>query len=552
MRVRRWQEQPKKTLLRFLRLLPVIGSLAVLVGLLAFSLFAGQPERPAASSSTRLGSGTPVVLIVFDELPSVTLMDRSGQIDGQRFPNFYRLASSGTWYQDNVAAGDFTAWALPGILTGNRVDELTLPTFEAQPKSLFSLFGPGRRVHALERVTRLCPTSICGPGPVGETEGIDRADDFVKAMFDPFRPADIRKWIAEIPTGRGTLSFAHVELPHAPLRFLPSGQSYPGGPLALPVSPSRERWAGGEGLIASVQARHLLQVGAADRILGQILDKLEASGDFDDALVIATADHGISFTQGQARRHASLENQGSVLNPPLIIKYPGQSRGLVSHVPTQGLDILATIAAVLRAPIPRTDGQVIGKAGSDRQIKVALDNQRVMTVTRMSIRKSRTRALDAQIGRLGTGSLWQLGPRPDLVGTRPSPGNISRALFSLHLLPESINRADRRDRQVPALISGDLQQIGPGAVLALAWNGEIVATGRSFRYEDEVRFGMMVPPRVMSRNRNRVSLYRVVRDSQMVEISKGSGGLAGEGDPCFRYKEMGPGRAAADLSCPGR
>ena len=52
---------------------------------------------------------------------------------------------------------------------------------------------------------------------------------------------------------------------------------------------------------------------------------------------------------------------------------------------------------------------------------------------------------------------------------------------------------------MPSLISAGLPASGPGRLMALAWNGTIVATTRSFTYQGKVRFGFMVRPAVMRR-----------------------------------------------------
>ena len=42
--------------------------------------------------------------------------------------------------------------------------------------------------------------------------------------------------------------------------------------------------------------RHLLQASYTDRLVGQILQRLEEVGVYDDAAIVVTADHGIAFS----------------------------------------------------------------------------------------------------------------------------------------------------------------------------------------------------------------------------------------------------------------
>ena len=69
------------------------------------------------------------------------------------------------------------------------------------------------------------------------------------------------------------------------------------------------------------QQRHLLQLGYTDRLLGEYLDRLEAIGDFDRAMVIVAADHGITFVAGEHSR-GDTSNVGGIAGVPLLFKEP--------------------------------------------------------------------------------------------------------------------------------------------------------------------------------------------------------------------------------------
>ena len=56
------------------------------------------PEQ-AEAKTVDVGSRTPVVLIVFDEFPTVSLMDRTQHVDAVRFPNFAGFAKNATWFR---------------------------------------------------------------------------------------------------------------------------------------------------------------------------------------------------------------------------------------------------------------------------------------------------------------------------------------------------------------------------------------------------------------------------------------------------------------------
>jgi hypothetical protein len=90
----------------------------------------------------------------------------------------------------------------------------------------------------------------------------------------------------------------------------------------------------------------------ADRLVGRVLDRLRAIDRFDDALVIVTADHGISFTPSTPIRFPTAEQYDEMLWVPLLVKAPGQTEGRVDDRNAQSIDILPTIADYLGVDLP--------------------------------------------------------------------------------------------------------------------------------------------------------------------------------------------------------
>jgi len=75
------------------------------------------PEQ-AQAKSVAVKSRTSVVVIVFDELSTGSLMDRRGHVDAMRFPNFASLAGDSTWYRSATTVHPHTEHAVPSILDG--------------------------------------------------------------------------------------------------------------------------------------------------------------------------------------------------------------------------------------------------------------------------------------------------------------------------------------------------------------------------------------------------------------------------------------------------
>ena len=156
--------------------------------------------------------------------------------------------------------------------------------------------------------------------------------------------------------GKPGLHFIHIQIPHLPWVYLPSGKRYlPGGDMAL--FSRRGIWTRDENLVTLAYQRHLLQVGFADRLLGRLLRELKTNDLYDRSLIVVASDHGVSFQPGGSRRHLTETNFKDILAVPLLIKAPHQKEGRVSDRPTRTTDILPSIADNLGVPTPwPTDG----------------------------------------------------------------------------------------------------------------------------------------------------------------------------------------------------
>jgi len=76
--------------------------------------------------------------------------------------------------------------------------------------------------------------------------------------------------------------------------------------------------------------RHLLQVGFVDRLLGQVLDRLQQTGLYERSLILLTSDHGICFRYGELRRDVTKSNAIDLLPVVLMMKLPGEKKGGVN------------------------------------------------------------------------------------------------------------------------------------------------------------------------------------------------------------------------------
>lgn len=105
-----------RTLLRVLAFAaPVVALLFLFTAPIRSFTLPGSTEVPGPE----VDSETPVVVVVFDELPLAGLLDERGQIDAKRFPHFAALARSSDWFRNTLTVADTTEQASPAISTGD-------------------------------------------------------------------------------------------------------------------------------------------------------------------------------------------------------------------------------------------------------------------------------------------------------------------------------------------------------------------------------------------------------------------------------------------------
>ncbi|MBW4700718.1 sulfatase-like hydrolase/transferase [Micromonospora sp. RL09-050-HVF-A] len=507
----------------------------VFVGLFLFASPASAVVLPRAHEGAAgvagPGSHPPVVMIVLDELPLVSLLGPDGRIDAARYPNFAELAGGSTWYRNATGVSGWTPYALPAMLTGRYPSTPAAPHYSQYPDNLFTALGGLYDIRAQESITRLCPPSRCDQ-PVAPEQGLGvlvresgallgRIAAPVDSRVDPqesyreqtaaevgldaaepvpadpkFRwdslndnqPARFTAFLAGLrPSDRPTLHFLHLLMPHAPWVYLPSGARYD-APDDLPND--------GAGWAELARARHLAQLRYTDRLVGETLRTLRASSLYDRSLVVLTADHGVSFAPDwQGRGMGAITHApGEVAWVPLFVKEPGQHAGRVDDRNWEHVDLLPTIADEVHVRVPwRLDGRSAQQPPRERAEKFFYDQpgERVVLPGGVPARP----APPVPHPLVGT-----------TVGEKPSGGTASVA----HL--GAFDHVDAGAGELPALVWGTVPgQVPDGTLLAVAVNGRIGAVvpvvhpDRGGR-----RFAAFLPDdRLFRAGANRLDIYRV-------------------------------------------
>jgi hypothetical protein len=103
----------------------------------------------------------PVVMVVFDEFPGISLLGADGKVDAVRYPGFAELAETGTWFPNAHSIYDSTSKAVPAIMDGDYPEKGKLPTSSEHPNSIFALLGKSHAMNVSEEATTVCPRDLC-------------------------------------------------------------------------------------------------------------------------------------------------------------------------------------------------------------------------------------------------------------------------------------------------------------------------------------------------------------------------------------------------------
>ncbi|WP_406044341.1 sulfatase-like hydrolase/transferase [Micromonospora sp. NBC_00898] len=517
----------------------------VFVGLFLFASPASAVVLPrthaGAAGVAGPGAHPPVVMIVLDELPLVSLLGADGKIDAARYPHFAELAQGSTWYRNATGVSGWTPYALPAMLTGRYPAEPLAPHYSQYPDNLFTALGGLYDVEAEESITRLCPPSRCeqpaspeqGLGVLVRESGkllrqvtapvdsrIDPEDSYRELTraeagldaaepvpadpkfrwdtLDDNQPARFTSFLAGLrPSSRPTLHFLHLLMPHSPWVYLPSGAHY-AAPEDLPND--------GAGWVDLARQRHLAQLGYTDRLIGETLRTLRATGLYDKALVLVTADHGVSFRKDwQGRGMDAIEHAADqVAWVPMFVKEPGQRAGRVDDRNWEHVDLLPTIADETHIRIPwRMDGRSARQAPRERADKRFYDRPaQPVTITGGVPSPPATPAPSPLVG--------------TRVGDRPAGGTARVANLA------AFRAVDPVHGELPALVWGTVPAAVPdGTMLAVAVNGTIgavvpvVPPDRGGR-----RFAALLPDdRLFTPGANRLDVYRVGADGALRRLA---------------------------------
>ena len=115
------------------------------------------------------------------------------------------------------------------------------------------------------------------------------------------------------------------------------------------------------------------EIAYTDSVVGKFLDELRAHGLYDDAIIVALADHGEALGEHGERGHGIFLYDPTI-HVPLLFKLPrGRSGGERIDARAGLVDVMPTILQVLGFPLPRTvQGQSLLKPGGNKTLDRAI------------------------------------------------------------------------------------------------------------------------------------------------------------------------------------
>ena len=403
----------------------------------------------------KITNAVPVVLIIFDEFSSISMMNDRMEIDARQFPQFQRLAGLSTWYRNATTMHPRTDMAVPSILSGRLPTITRAPLASEYPGNLLQVIDATKvyDMAVFEPISRLAPLSVKRQRVRNESS-VEKTIGLVQTLSAVYPrliftndtpiwfPTIPRRWFGVkeefriedldfsdlteglfnypgsearykqfehflnclIPSERPRFCFLHTVFPHFPWCFFSTGEQYLSetSTVRFPTGATGELgedWQRDAGIVLRNQFRYQVQLQYADTLIGQVLDRLQEVDQLDRCLLIVTADHGVSFRPGHSRRLPDSDSLADILSVPLFIKLPGQKNSLIDDRNVESVDLLPTIAEVLGVELPDpVDGIPISH--EQRRPRKTLYFERTMTVVEPDL-PQRAAAVQRQVSLFG-------------------------------------------------------------------------------------------------------------------------------------------------------
>jgi hypothetical protein len=295
-------------------------------------------------SSNVTNQNNPVLILWLDEFPAYTLLNNQLDIRNE-YKNLHLLQEDSYFFPFNHSLSSSSYSSL----------NLTFEDFNFETN-----YTNNYNFKFIEPITNLCPFENCNYSKrltkyeylkdifaiylnfmnFNFLENVtpkidDRFGDFWtenKTVAEDYWEIDY-KTLLEMTTeiSKGDFIFAHIFFPHTPWKYFENGQIYasqPNNNRSYFMNKNYD-WIddfNNPNFQLEESSRQINQIFYLDNLIGEIINNLKSTSNYDSTTLIIASDHGLNIKHKGNYRALNESNYVDILNTPLIIKLPNQEK----------------------------------------------------------------------------------------------------------------------------------------------------------------------------------------------------------------------------------
>ncbi|MEE2775678.1 MAG: hypothetical protein VYE73_02815 [Acidobacteriota bacterium] len=147
----------------------------------------------------------PLVLVVFDELPSHALIDENLDLRNDLFSTFGAFAAQAHWFRQTTTVAAHTNLAIPALLSGRYppAERAAAPNLSTFPDNLFTLVAETHDIQARQQVSDLVPPRAKRPASESDGSATRLAADLVAVWLHRVLPTGWRGALPQVDSTWG-------------------------------------------------------------------------------------------------------------------------------------------------------------------------------------------------------------------------------------------------------------------------------------------------------------------------------------------------------------